>query len=69
MNKFSWLGTISAIAGSFCLSFGIMFLGYVALTMGCIIWAIVNHLKKDKPGFTMQIVLLAPSLIGLIRNF
>lgn len=69
MNKLQWFGTITSIIGSFLVSFGILFPGFVLFTLGALSWIIVSKVQKNGALFTLNSVFLVANIIGLVRNF
>lgn len=67
MNRLSWLGTLSSVAGSFLVAFGVMLAGYACFSLGSVTWLIVGFAKKDKPLVTLNGTFFIANLIGLYR--
>lgn len=72
MNKIKcleWFGTVTSVIGSFCVSFGVLFPGFVLFTLGAVSWIIVSKTQKNWALLTLNAVFLVANIIGLIRNF
>ena len=72
MNKIKlieWFGTATSIAGSFLVSFGILFPGFILFTLGALSWIIVSKTQKNWALLTLNAVFLVANIIGLVRNF
>jgi hypothetical protein len=69
LNILGWFGTVTSVIGSFVVSFGFMFPGFILFSLGSISWLAVAYYRKDKALFTLNFCFFVANIIGLVRNF
>ena len=69
MKGIAWIGTITSIAGSFMVAFGIATIGYLAFLVGSCSWLAVAITRRDKALGLLNLTFLCANIIGLYRAF
>jgi hypothetical protein len=65
MNKISWLGTFSSVAGSFTVAMKFLVAGYSLFLIGAVSWLIVGIVRRDSALIALNGAFLFANLIGL----
>jgi hypothetical protein len=65
LNKLSWFGTYTSVAGSFILAFGYALAGYTAFICGSITWLTIGVYHKNRPLIVLNGFFLIANLIGI----
>lgn len=65
MNKISWLGTISSVAGSFAIALKFYTLGYALFLLGSISWLVVGFSRRDVSLITLNSAFFTANIIGV----
>lgn len=68
LKALSWFGMFTTVAGSYSMSWGHYFAGFVLLFAGSVAWAIIGYVTKQWAMLAMQVTLFASEIIGIWRN-
>lgn len=69
MNWAAWIGTSASIIGAFAVALGFAGLGYVAFTLGSLLWFALGLLRGDKALALLNAVFFCANIVGLYRSF
>lgn len=64
----AWIGTLTSVAGSFLVAFGILQMGYLMFLVGSISWLTIAVQRSDRALGVLNLVFLIANLIGLWRT-
>ena len=62
-----WCGMLANILGAFFCAFGVMLAGYVAFSIGSIIWLCIGLGSGDKPLSLQSFIFGVANIVGLYR--
>lgn len=63
----SWIGTVTSIAGSFLVAFGLAFVGYILFILGSLSWLVVAIKTKNKALGVLNGTFFCANIIGLVN--